>query len=153
LEQSRFECARTDGFGIGTYRHGREEKLRSHRGSPVNPGLIDNVVHSTIAVPGATDVTLYQQATNPFAVVTLYSGDSLEEAIKVYEATAGDFKLCDAKGVKITSDEKPEPPQRRLTFENLTGYSEELVTQFEEKDKTATAPLEYSVSWNIYPTD
>ncbi|AZL73511.1 hypothetical protein [Pseudomonas oryziphila] len=123
--------------------------------APVNPGFNDNVFHSTIAVPGAADVTLYQQATNPFAAVTLYSGDSLQEAIKVYEATAGDFKkLCDAKGVKITSDEKPDPPKRRLTFENLTGYSEaSLSLSSRKKDKTATAPLEYSVSWNIYPTD
>ncbi|MDU9405139.1 hypothetical protein RTH46_21870 [Pseudomonas sp. zfem004] len=122
---------------------------------PVFPGISDDTFHSKIAVPGAADVTLHQQVSNPFAIITLYSGDSLQEAIKVYEATAGAFKkLCDADGVEITSDEKPDDPERSLTFENLTGYSRaNLSLDARKKDKTANAPLEYSVSWFISPTD
>lgn len=123
---------------------------------PVNPGFNMPVYYSTTPVPGAKEVTIYHNSSNPFVSAELYYGTDLKEATDIYEKTADAFKkICTAEGVKLSSKNDPDGYSRYLRVANLTGYTEASLTlnMHESADKSGAKTKNYQVVWNISPAN
>ncbi|MEJ5057045.1 MULTISPECIES: hypothetical protein [unclassified Pseudomonas] len=124
--------------------------------SPLFPGQNMPMFHSSIEVPGATEVTIYRSSSNSFATAELYYGDDLKLANSTFEKTAEAFKkLCSTAGVKFSGKDTPDGASRHLRVANLTGYTEANLTlrTTEKADDSGKKTKRYQVAWGISAAD
>jgi hypothetical protein len=123
---------------------------------PLFPGQNTSMFHSSIQVPGATEVIIYRSSSSPFVSAELYYGDDLKSANTFFEKTAEAFKkLCSTAGVKFSGKDTPDGSSRHLRVANLTGYTEANLTlrTSEKTDNSGIKTKKYQVAWGISAAD